>query len=180
MARKHIAWGVVLACMIGILLARTPLTLEKEGGQVTPPAPLNTVAHAPATPRPSSDEPSLPRSEGPPPPSPAIPPEAAVPTTLEGLAKWALGHEEEMVACFEDAYREGRLTRNRAQVHMAAGPSRDGRTTLYLSVPDTAEHLHDVEACLNHLAGRANLKPAADGQETGVMWAVSLPVEQWE
>ena len=85
-----------------------------------------------------------------------------------------------MVDCFEGAYREGRLGKRRAQVHMAAGPSREGHTTLYLSVPDSDEHLHEVEACLNQSADRTILEPAADGDETGVMWSVSLPVEQWD
>jgi hypothetical protein len=119
-------------------------------------------------------------SKSSPTPTLATPPDLPVPVTLEGLAQWALDHEEAMVSCFEDASREGRISKNRAHIHMAAGPSRDGRTTLYLSVPDTAEHLYDVEACLNQLAEETNLEPTADGTETGVMWTVSLPVEAWD
>lgn len=177
MTRNHIAWGGVLAFMFGIFLARTPKTLDKSGDPLTP---SDSPKPALETPRPTPGGATLERSKKSPTPTLKIPPEPAVPVSLEGLAQWALDHEEAMVACFEEASREGRHSENRAHIHMAAGPSRDGRTTLYLSVADTDEHLYDVEACLNQLSEETNLEPRADGTETGVMWTVSLPVEAWD
>ena len=177
MTRKRIAWGVGLAFMIGIFLAQPLPILDNSSG---PLIPLDSPKPALETPRPTVGKTTLTMSKSSPTPTLATPPEPPVPVSLEGLAQWALDHEEAMVACFEEASREGRLIGNRAHIYMAAGPSRDGRTTLYLSVPDTDEHLYDVEACLNELAEETNLEPTADGTETGVMWTVSLPVEAWD
>ncbi len=102
-----------------------------------------------------------------------------VPVTLEGLAQLALRHEASMTACFEDAYRSQRLRKGRVHIRMQAGRSLDGQTRVHVTVPDTDEHLYDAEACLNRILGSAALSSLGEDQETGVMWGLTLPTDQW-
>lgn len=101
------------------------------------------------------------------------------PATLEGLAQLALDHEGALAGCFEDAYRSQRLLKGRVHIRMQAGPTPEGQTRVHVTVPDTEEHLYDAEACLNGILRTAPLSPLQEDQETGVMWGLTLPIEQW-
>ena len=178
MRRTPVLWVVAGGVSLGVFLGL-------RGDPVPPAMPLISAPDPTeaAGARLERSEPPVDRKEEPSKEAPSVHEHEAsappIPVTLEGLAQLALRHEASMAACFEDAYRSQRLRQGRVHIRMQAGPSAHGEARVHVTVPDTDEHLYDAEACLNRILGSATLGSLEEDQETGVMWGLTLPIDQW-